>query len=266
MRTKSETLAESKKQWHIRRSLNVMTLTSNDRSGKRIRWGKLAPPFEALFHSQGLGGTEGKGEKVRGTRGSDAAPPRTRPSVAHSPSSKPDNQAMSSSQDWEVRFSNSRQLPYFYDRATNTSVWEKPDSISEEEVASLPGANYLGGATGQAAEPAQVRASHLLVKHRNSRRPSSWKESNITRSPEEAEAILLEHAKTLGPNPSAQDFAALAKVHSDCSSAQKGGDLGFFAKGQMQKAFEDAAFSLPVGKLSDVVKSDSGHHLIIRTA
>ena len=84
--------------------------------------------------------------------------------------------AMSSSQNWEVRFSNSRQLPYFYDRATNTSVWEKPDSISEEEVASLPGAHYLGGATGQAAEPAQVRASHLLVKHRNSRRPSSWKE------------------------------------------------------------------------------------------
>lgn len=34
----------------------------------------------------------------------------------------------------------------------------------------------------------------------------------------------------------------------------------------MQKAFEDAAFNLPVGKLSDVVKSDSGHHLIIRTA
>ena len=38
--------------------------------------------------------------------------------------------------------------------------------------------------------PAQVRASHLLVKHRDSRRPSSWKEATVTRSPEEALAMV----------------------------------------------------------------------------
>lgn len=52
----------------------------------------------------------------------------------------------------------------------------------------------------------------------------------------------------------------------DCSSASKGGDLGVFGRGQMQKPFEDATFALPVGAMSDVIKTDSGHHLILRTA
>lgn len=53
---------------------------------------------------------------------------------------------------------------------------------------------------------------------------------------------------------------------SDCSSARSGGDLGFFSRGAMQKAFEDATYALPVGGLSDVVSSDSGLHVILRTA
>jgi NIMA-interacting peptidyl-prolyl cis-trans isomerase 1 len=57
----------------------------------------------------------------------------------------------------------------------------------------------------------------------------------------------------------------LAKKFSDCSSARVGGDLGSFGRGKMQKAFEDAAFSLKVGELSKPVVSDSGIHLILRT-
>lgn len=53
---------------------------------------------------------------------------------------------------------------------------------------------------------------------------------------------------------------------SDCSSAHKGGDLGFFGRGQMQKPFEDATFALPVGGLSGVIQTDSGTHVILRTA
>ena len=58
----------------------------------------------------------------------------------------------------------------------------------------------------------------------------------------------------------------LASEFSDCSSAKKGGDLGMFGPGQMQKPFEDASFSLEVGEISGVVESDSGLHIILRLA
>lgn len=53
---------------------------------------------------------------------------------------------------------------------------------------------------------------------------------------------------------------------SDCSSAKRGGDLGLFGRGAMQKPFEEAAFALKVGEMSQIVDTDSGVHIIIRTA
>ena len=61
-------------------------------------------------------------------------------------------------------------------------------------------------------------------------------------------------------------FQDIATRESDCSSAERGGDLDFFSKGQMQKAFEDASFGLSVGELSGLVDSDSGIHVILRIA
>ncbi len=48
-------------------------------------------------------------------------------------------------------------------------------------------------------------------------------------------------------------------------SAQRGGDLGFFGRGQMQRPFEEATYALQVGELSGPVFTDSGVHLILRT-
>jgi len=106
----------------------------------------------------------------------------------------------------------------------------------------------------------------LLAKHSGSRRPSSWKEANITRSKEEAIRILKGYEAQIGdaPDPS-KKFAELASINSDCSSHAQFGDLGWFGKGQMQKPFEDAAYGLEKGQISGVVETDSGVHLILRT-
>ena len=92
-----------------------------------------------------------------------------------------------SSQGWEVRFSNSHQQPYFFNGQTGKSVWETPAGLSEDQVYALPGARQYLPASGAGARTAgvpaakggragEVRASHILAKHRGSRRPSSWRQ------------------------------------------------------------------------------------------
>lgn len=57
-------------------------------------------------------------------------------------------------------------------------------------------------------------------------------------------------------------FEAMAKKYSKCPSGENGGDLGYFQRGQMVKEFEFAAFDLPVGKVSEPVRTEFGWHLI----
>lgn len=109
----------------------------------------------------------------------------------------------------------------------------------------------------------EVRASHILVKHRGSRNPSSWKEPVVTRSEEEAMSIIKCLRRRIVEG--GEDFAHLASVESHCSSARHGGDLGWFGRGKMQPPFEQGAFSLQVGEVSEPVVSSSGVHIILRT-
>ncbi|EEQ31646.1 peptidyl-prolyl cis-trans isomerase ssp-1 [Microsporum canis CBS 113480] len=118
------------------------------------------------------------------------------------------------------------------------------------------------GAGGRAE--GKIRASHLLIKHRESRRPSSWRESEITRSKSEAIEILRGHQKRIEAGEAS--LGDIATSESDCSSARKRGDLGFFGRGEMQAEFEQAAFALKVGQVSDIVETASGVHLIERYA
>jgi NIMA-interacting peptidyl-prolyl cis-trans isomerase 1 len=58
----------------------------------------------------------------------------------------------------------------------------------------------------------------------------------------------------------------IAYQYSDCPTASKGGDLGFFKRGEMLGPFEESAFGLEVNELSQPVWTDSGIHIILRTA
>ena len=88
---------------------------------------------------------------------------------------------------WEVRFSNSKRLPYFYNSETAESRWEAPAGLSDAQIQALPGASqHLRGGNGPAPQvqangdpQEKVQASHILAKHAQSRRPSSWKQVRI---------------------------------------------------------------------------------------
>ncbi len=107
---------------------------------------------------------------------------------------------------------------------------------------------------GRYKSPEQVRASHILIK------PD---ESDPNTDPNEADAAAKAKAEQLLEEIKAgADFAELARANSACSSAAKGGDLEFFAKGRMVPPFEKAAFGLEVGQVSNVVKTRFGYHII----
>lgn len=117
--------------------------------------------------------------------------------------------------------------------------------------------------------PTEVQVLHIIRKHRGSRRPSSWRQDTITSTEAEAAEFVSGLRKQLAGKSSSElrkNFEALAKEHSDCNSAKKGGDLGTFGKGKMQQAFGDASFKLNVGELSELVTTDSGVHIILRIA
>ena len=59
-----------------------------------------------------------------------------------------------------------------------------------------------------------------------------------------------------------EDFADIAREHSNCPSGQQGGDLGEFRPGQMVKEFDQVVFSAEVGKVHGPVQTQFGHHLI----
>jgi NIMA-interacting peptidyl-prolyl cis-trans isomerase 1 len=74
--------------------------------------------------------------------------------------------------------------------------------------------------------------------------------------------ILKAHEQKI--RSGATTLGELAMSESDCSSARKRGDLGYFGQGDMQQEFEQAAFALQPGQMSGIVETASGLHLIER--
>jgi peptidyl-prolyl cis-trans isomerase C len=104
----------------------------------------------------------------------------------------------------------------------------------------------------------QVRARHILIRAAGSPSPVEPGKKELTDA--EALAKAQDIRKKLAAGG---DFAALAAQESDdAGSKDKGGDLNFFKHGQMVPAFDQAAFSLKVGEISDPVKTQFGYHII----
>jgi len=130
------------------------------------------------------------------------------------------------------------------------------DKLLQGEVGSVPGASDNEAKDFYAKNPDKfsqgesVRASHILVK-------VDEKADSATKKKARAKIdSVLKRAKA------GEDFAALAKANSDDGSSQQGGDLNYFGRGQMVPAFEQAAFSLKPGQVSDVVTTQFGYHII----
>jgi peptidyl-prolyl cis-trans isomerase C len=99
-------------------------------------------------------------------------------------------------------------------------------------------------------QPEKVRASHILIKV----------DANATETQKtEARKKISDVQQKLKKG---EDFATLAQNYSEDSSSKKGGDLGYFERGQMVKPFEEAAFSLKPNETSGIVETRFGFHLI----
>ena len=122
---------------------------------------------------------------------------------------------------------------------------DKIKEVSGEEVET-----YYRNNSEKFSVPEQVKASHILIAVSQEDTPEKKEEKR------KKLALIRERIEK------GEDFATLAREHSACPSKSNGGDLGDFGRGRMAKPFEDAAFGMKAGDLSEIVETKFGYHLI----
>ena len=128
----------------------------------------------------------------------------------------------------------------FIDRDINSQI-----SITPAEAVA-----YYDENPEQFTREEQIRARHILI----------MLEEGADAAKEEEARKRIEEIR--GKLQSGEDFASLAEEFSEGPSAPRGGDLGYFGRGQMVAPFEEAVFALSVGGVSDIVRTTYGFHLI----
>ena len=149
---------------------------------------------------------------------------------------------------------------YFAMHQTNYKIPEErkvryalisPDSVrSQVNVTDANIEQYYNQHQADYRVPERVKAAHILL-------------STSGQTPQQAAATLATAKKVLAEVKSGANFAAMAqKYSSDTRSAKNGGELGWVQRGQTVKPFENAAFSMKPGEISDLVKTQYGYHII----
>jgi peptidyl-prolyl cis-trans isomerase C len=148
-----------------------------------------------------------------------------------------------------MKMSEERLKSQIAQRSAITALIEQ-EIVSKIEISDAEIQSFYDDNTQLFERPEEVRASHILIRV-----------AQDAGQEEKAEARkALAEVRTKAE--AGEDFAELARAHSQCPSAQNGGDLGYFSKGKMVPAFEKAAFELEPDKVSDIVETDFGYHLI----
>lgn len=117
--------------------------------------------------------------------------------------------------------------------------------------------------------PSEVHVYHILKKHAGCRDPKSFRDGKeVKGTKQRAQNALSNIRKRLAQiqGPLLIRFVELAREHSDCETARKGGDLGKRAVGTLPTGLEDVAFSLAIGECSEPFDSPEGVHLMLRAA
>jgi peptidyl-prolyl cis-trans isomerase C len=129
-------------------------------------------------------------------------------------------------------------------RLLDTHVLQKI-TVTEEESK-----NFYKNNPDMFKQPELVKASHILIKV-----TPDAKESEKIQARKKIESVQKKVRQ-------GEDFGLLAKANSEGPTAQREGDLGYFSRGRMAKPFEDAAFALKVGEVSEIVETQFGYHVI----
>ena len=125
------------------------------------------------------------------------------------------------------------------------ATFKKEVAITEKEIQSFYEYNHAAY-----SRPKELKARHILFELAQDADKET--EDQVKKA---AEEVLAKIRK-------GEDFAKLAGMHSDCPSKSEGGDLGYFKKGDMAPAFEEVAFDLKKGEVSNLVRTPFGYHII----
>lgn len=146
----------------------------------------------------------------------------------------------------------------FGNEVAQAAVSLTPGTISDPVDAPL-GFFVVERRTDPPGGPARIGARHILISYKGAQHALP----GVTRTEAEARTMATQVARD-AKQPNADWGALAAKYTDEPGSKETGGDLGKFGRGQMVPAFENAAFALSIGQISEVVQSPFGFHVIQR--